>query len=410
MALKRITRVLGVLAVATASALPGLGSRATGATDPVALSGIVEISNGSPAARVRVTIAMVLPAEGVREGTQQLLETVTDSAGRWSLASSQVTSVLRAAAPSDPELRRRASIEIVAFTAQGPVVYDIPMVNVLATAGIAPKVEATTNSPALVARDSGTGMELRFGAGRVMPGDAAAYSQNVRRKEVVDAAADPSATAAGSPAPGCRSNEGLYWSPTSQTTTREIHSQILSTRGRSKAEYTWETTRSSRLGIAITWSGGAQAAGMEGSIEQNDAAGLEMKVGTNSTYGLLLNWNYRRFQGYCIPNGPPNIGGRLISIYKWRPEAWNLGNRNVPMDIGFTCRAQDTVQIGNRTWVARSSTATWSGWFSIGTAKLDASQTGSDRHQVVYDPLPGKTVGICGKGAQPRDAAFTREQ
>ena len=75
----------------------------------------------------------------------------------------------------------------------------------------------------------------------------------------------------------------------------------------------------------------------------------------------------------------------------------------------FTCNPQYKSAITSTTWVARTSSRAYSGYYQIAGVRIDAHQTNTTGNKMSYIPKSGKTVTMCGSDAKIANAAMVKE-
>ena len=159
----------------------------------------------------------------------------------------------------------------------------------------------------------------------------------------------------------------------------------LYTGAHSRQSYSWTKQNYTRAGITLIASDGkATKGGLSYSTEKTSSLTIAPKVPNKSHTLVYAKWIYYKWQGYCLPSGPPNVGGWLMDIYKWKPAKAAGDSRNSTWLGKFSCRYNHT--IGNATTMTSTVTARWSGYYRFMGATLDASQTQSTSTSTTIRP------------------------
>ena len=159
----------------------------------------------------------------------------------------------------------------------------------------------------------------------------------------------------------------------------------LYTGAHSSQSYSWTKQDYTRAGVTLIGSDGkATKGGLSYSTEKTSSLTIAPKVPNKSHTLVYAKWIYHKWQGYCLPSGPPNVGGWLMNIYKWRPAKAAGDSRNSTWLGQFSCSYNHT--IGNATTMTTTVTATWSGYYQFMGASLDASQTQSTSTSTTIRP------------------------
>lgn len=196
-----------------------------------------------------------------------------------------------------------------------------------------------------------------------------------------------------------------YYEATNSYTNRWVPVQRSETLSRSNIRYSWETTNNTRLEIATGGNWGYHSAGLSASNQNSTTIGWSSTLPTNTQRRMEADWRYRRYDLYCRSwlGGPGNYHGS----WEWRPDRYE-GNRNISSAGPVSCASGTRRRHDNETWVARESTYTTSGFFSIGGVSLRSRQSSSSSHELRVLPITNPTY-FCGSNEVPLYASMVRE-
>jgi hypothetical protein len=157
--------------------------------------------------------------------------------------------------------------------------------------------------------------------------------------------------------------------------------------------------------IATGGKWGYHAAGLARSVTNKSCVGMTSTLPLNEQRRVRANWAYRRYDLYCASW----LGGSATyhSSWEWRPYRLE-GNSNQSGVGAISCKAGTRRRIDNETWVARNSSYTTSGYFSIGGVDLRSSQTSSSDHELRVLPQTTPTY-FCGSNDVALYAKMARE-
>lgn len=421
----------GLVLMTTAAALGGLV--ATGPTGAASAPGTSLVAgrlldaHGVPASGVRITVS-AMRTVGSLEKSTPVGSTVTDADGYF-----DVRPALEHAAPGN-------QYELTGTVGRHQVVYDfVPLApaDAPAAAGTATATSRTpVTEPAteLVTLQAGAGVRPMRAAdrrhlARAVGGPAlaeadtseevtaASSSDRVAGYRIVSEGPETvspppgyelEAPAAGKSASTCSGT--VFWVEVKKVygvTWLPLHG--LYTGAHSKQSYSWTRQKYTRAGVTLIGSDGKSTkGGLSYSTEKASSLTIAPNVPNKSHTLVYAKWIYHKWQGYCLPSGPPNLGGWLMDIYKWRPAKAAGDSRNSTWLGHFSCKYDHT--IGNATTMTSTVTARWSGYYQFMGASLDASQTQSTSTSTTIRPDPKEVdPTYCSSKPAMGDSARFRE-
>jgi hypothetical protein len=210
-------------------------------------------------------------------------------------------------------------------------------------------------------------------------------------------------------ASSCRDGYGALMVPLDKYTRRKPPIQRLTTRAHSKQTYEFETTERTKLEVAWVGDGGNYAGGFVYSKISDTSLGMKWTQGNGKSQILRPEWQFRKYRKQCY-NGRPHQT-YWLDVWYWRAHKATGGSERQDSTPPWSCDGDTTVRMQVETWVARSSTVTWDGFFSIGTVKLADQQTNSSRHKLTVTPNAGESAPrICGDNDFPLYADRIKER
>lgn len=199
---------------------------------------------------------------------------------------------------------------------------------------------------------------------------------------------------------------GYAWAITPTATYTYLPLQKASTRDKSTAKYEFQTSSSAQFEALAGYNGANfYSIGLTGSVQDVWQAGVNFKFGKNAKQAAMVEWEYRLSKEYCfVINLVVETGNQ-----KWVP--YRFAGGNWKRDVGkiFTCNPQYKSAITSTTWVARTSSRAYSGYYQIAGVRIDAHQTNTTGNKMSYIPKSGKTVTMCGSDAKIANAAMVKE-
>jgi hypothetical protein len=209
----------------------------------------------------------------------------------------------------------------------------------------------------------------------------------------------------------------IKWFFTGATTDRLTPIQKIDTASHGKVNYYYENTKNTKWQIAYGGTGANYAGGFAYSIEDTVSAGVNPTVGNNFNGAWSLNYRYRQYQQYCTTHDwvdtytEAQQYGATNGETKWQAYRWLGGNGpSSNYDMYYCWDGATPQKMYGPTWVARSSTSTLSGFFSVAGVGLDTSQENSGYHKLTWGPDGASSyVKVCGSNSDPLHAKKVRE-
>ena len=146
--------------------------------------------------------------------------------------------------------------------------------------------------------------------------------------------------------------------------------------------------------------------GLTGSLQNTQDAGVRFDVKAKQRRVALVEWQYRLSKEYCF------VMNNLVVAtgnQKWVPHSFAGGNKMQAIKKSFRCSNSNKSSISSTTWVARASSKTYGGFYSLGGIKIDARQTNSESHRISYIPKSSKRATLCGSDAKIAYASMVKE-
>lgn len=172
--------------------------------------------------------------------------------------------------------------------------------------------------------------------------------------------------------------------------------------------YRWQASSETRVEAVAGYKGANfYSIGLEYSRQNVVDAGALFTFGNDQKRAAMLEWEYRLSKEYCFTiNNVVNPTGRE----KWIPYRFAGGNFKRQVSKIFTCsNPAYKSSIEDTTWVARSSTKSYAGYYELMGIKLDAHQTNSTNNRMSFKPDAGKRVTLCGSNNKITLASMVKE-
>ncbi len=202
---------------------------------------------------------------------------------------------------------------------------------------------------------------------------------------------------------------GWYWLRGTATERRNIPIFRAYTLYQSTMRFDWETTNSTKMSIAVAGTKGSYKGGLTYSRQQDMSAGVNPTFVNETHQVFKAEWEYHRYNLYCR-DSISDATGRYSGRYEYRPDFWTLGSNRVSGGNIWNCQSTaHRVRITAPTWVAKTLSTTWGGFFSIADVRLDANQANNQTHRVRLFPDTSNGARICGRGDVPSRAAQVKE-
>ena len=104
------------------------------------------------------------------------------------------------------------------------------------------------------------------------------------------------------------------------------------------------------------------------------------------------------------------IARAIIVLLDWRQRRRARNGPSSNYDMYYCWDGAAPQKMYGPTWVARSSTSTLSGFFSVAGVGLDTSQENSGYHKLTWGPDAASSyVKVCGSNSDPLHAKKVRE-
>ncbi len=171
--------------------------------------------------------------------------------------------------------------------------------------------------------------------------------------------------------------------------------------------YQWSNSNSTTFEALAGYRGANfYSLGLTGSIQNVAEAGVKFTIKPKQRRVALVEWKYRLSKEYCfLMNNMVAATGNQ----KWLPYSFVGGNKKKKIKKSFKCSARNKSTISSYTWVARASSKTYGGYYSLTGIKIDARQTNSESNRISYTPKKGKRVTLCGSNDKIVYASMVKE-
>lgn len=216
-------------------------------------------------------------------------------------------------------------------------------------------------------------------------------------------------------------NQNYYtikWLFTGTTTDRLTPIQKIDTATHGKVKYEYSNTENTKFQIAYGGTGPNYAGGFTYSMDNSYGAGINATVNNNFNGAWSLNYRYRQYEQFCTTHDwvdtyteAQQYGAPSSGETKWQAHHWLSGSQPVSLYDMYYCYSGVPPQnIYGTLWVARSTTSTLQGFFSVAGVGLDTTQQNSDNHKLSWSPdSTSNYVKICGNNNDPLHANKVRE-
>ena len=183
----------------------------------------------------------------------------------------------------------------------------------------------------------------------------------------------------------------------------------VTTRQDSKQSYTYETTNQTKLSIGYSGSDGSSKGALTASYESDSTLGKKLALGHGSSKMMKLQWQYQRGSKLCFNEYTGD--SYYVNAYKWHPDKLTGGDA-LPVESTppWDCGPSTTTQMHLDTWIAKSSSVNYMGYFEIAGAKLDASTKNNDSTQLYIDITSTRGARVCGDSDFPPNANRVKER
>ena len=206
----------------------------------------------------------------------------------------------------------------------------------------------------------------------------------------------------------CPSAYNAQWLKTTALRYSYVPIQFGRTRGKSTMTYSYDITNNTDLEITYTKDGEGWSGGLGASADEKENRNYTYTFQNSVRKMLKLEWEYVRWDQYCISQGPAMYFKTGTS--KWVPNKIASGSRAPDTSSDFTCDTAYVSDFVATTTVARESALRWNGWFSIAAGfKADVRQENTTSEKMTLTPDVGQTAKICGSNAKPLVANKVKE-
>lgn len=216
-----------------------------------------------------------------------------------------------------------------------------------------------------------------------------------------------SAAAAGGISSAANCVGGYAWALTPTAKYVYVPLQKGFTEKNTTVRYEWNTSSSTLFEALAGYRGGNfYSIGLSGSLQNIVEAGVKFDLKPKQRRVAMVEWQYRLSKEYCF------LMNNLVAATgneKWVPHSFAGGNKKKKIKKSFKCAATNKSTISSYTWVARSSSKTYGGYYSLVGIKIDARQTNSEAHRISYTPKNGKRATLCGSDAKIAYASMVKE-
>jgi hypothetical protein len=208
----------------------------------------------------------------------------------------------------------------------------------------------------------------------------------------------------------CREGFFLYLHPLDDYTTRNVPVSRLTTKKHSHQTYEWDTTKQTKIAIAITGDGGTYLGGMVYSNTHSTGLGYRMNIGNDASRLFKPEWQFKKYRHECLnSNNPTN--SYWLDVWRWRANKLTSGSAVPNSNPTWSCTDSTTVLMATETWVTKTSNVEYQGWFKLFGTGVDDLQSNTSSHKVTIRPDGGeRRARVCGDDDYPVDANRIKER
>jgi len=180
--------------------------------------------------------------------------------------------------------------------------------------------------------------------------------------------------------------------------------QRMTTNAKLFVQYSWDNTNNTSHEAVANIGKGKALVGTGYTSSVNNSSGADWpKYGGNTHKDAVTEWDFRAYNLWCSPvTGPDYYSG----VYEWRPYKWTGGTRVAAPVNNWSCQAKWTAPISVATWVARTTSSSYTASFTIGPVSGRSLQENSSGHKLTF--TPSRNTSYCGSDDYPPYASFVK--